>query len=100
MYSGAVYLKNSIFKYWKERDPNDSVGEELPYSIPEPAKTLIRDNVIGAIIQAPPLIRYIGHVTLKLRLSSDDWSIVDPYHMIILMTPYCTLVLICNCMHV
>ena len=49
-------MKNSIFKYWKERDPNDSVGEELPYSIPEPVKALIRENVIGAIIQAPALI--------------------------------------------
>ena len=54
--TGAVYLKNSIFKYWKERDPNDSVGEELPYSIPEQVKAIIRENVIGAIIQAPPLI--------------------------------------------
>ena len=53
---GAVYLKNSIFKYWKECDPNDSVGDELPYSIPEQVKALIRENVIRAIIQAPPLI--------------------------------------------
>ena len=56
-HAGAVYLKNSIFRYWKDRDPSDSVGEELPYSIPEAAKALIRENVIGAIIQAPTLIR-------------------------------------------
>ena len=55
-FPGAVYLKNSIFRYWKEHDPSEAVGEELPYCIPEAAKSLIRENVIGAIIQAPPLI--------------------------------------------
>ena len=49
-------MKNSIFRYWKERDPSEAVGEELPYCIPEAAKTLIRENVIRAIIQAPMLI--------------------------------------------
>ena len=53
---GAVYLKNSIFRYWKERDPSEAVDEELPYCIPEAAKALIRENIIGAIIQAPVLI--------------------------------------------
>ena len=56
-YKGAVYLKNTIFKYWKERDQTEVVGNELPYCIPEPSKTLIRENIIGAIIQSPTLIR-------------------------------------------
>ena len=57
--AGAVYLKNCVFKYWKPHDPSD-VGDELPpYSIPEQAKSLIRDNIVGAIIRTPLLIRCV-----------------------------------------
>ena len=46
-----------MYKYWKERDAAEVSGDELPaYCIPEQAKAVIRDNIIGAIIQAPPLI--------------------------------------------
>ena len=59
MSAGAVYLKNCVFKYWKPHDPSD-VGDELPpYSIPEQAKSLIRDNIVGAIIHTPLLIRCV-----------------------------------------
>jgi len=61
-----VYLKNCVFKYWKPHDPSD-VGDELPpYSIPEQAKSLIRDNIVGAIIHTPLLIRCIPWYTLLL----------------------------------
>lgn len=54
---GAVYLKNCVYKYWKEREPGEvSIGTELPYSIPEQSKAIIRDNIIGGIIQSPTLI--------------------------------------------
>jgi len=64
MSAGAVYLKNCMFKYWKPHDPSD-VGDELPpYSIPEQAKSLIRDNIVGAIIRTPLLIRCVPWYTL------------------------------------
>ena len=64
MSAGAVYLKNCVFKYWKPHDPSD-VGDELPpYSIPEQAKSLIRDNIVGAIIRTPLLIRCVPWYTL------------------------------------
>ncbi len=53
--SGAVYLKNCVYKYWKDREAAE-VGDELPYSIPEAAKALIRENIVGAIIQSPMII--------------------------------------------
>lgn len=55
-----MYLKNCVGKYWKDREPEDVVaGGELPYCIPEQAKALIRDNIIGAIIQSPTLIWWV-----------------------------------------
>ncbi len=51
---GAIYLKNCMGKYWRDREPGDD--NELPCPIPEQSKTLIRDNIIASIIQSPPLI--------------------------------------------
>ena len=50
--SGAIYLKNCIFRYWKREE---SEGEEM-YAISEVAKVFIRDNIVGAIIKSPLLI--------------------------------------------
>ena len=66
--TGAVYLKNCVFKYWKPLEPGEfgggpveaNSGEELPpYSIPEQSKGLIRDNIVGAVIRTPLLIRCV-----------------------------------------
>ena len=45
---GAVYLKNSIFKYWREADPGDTDADATAYS--EQAKTIVRENIVNAII--------------------------------------------------
>ena len=65
--TGAVYLKNCVFKYWKPLDLGEvggsaeaNSGEELPpYSIPEQSKSLIRENIVGAVIHTPLLIRCV-----------------------------------------
>ena len=59
-----MYLKNCVFKYWKPLDLGEvggsaeaNSGEELPpYSIPEQSKSLIRENIVGAVIHTPLLI--------------------------------------------
>lgn len=52
---GAVYLKNCIFKYWKDRDSGDT--DVNFYTIPEQAKAIVREHVVNAIIQTPQIIR-------------------------------------------
>ncbi len=54
LHVGAVYLKNCMGKYWKDRESGDD--NELPCPIPEQSKNLIRDNIIASIIQSPPII--------------------------------------------
>ena len=54
--SGAIYLKNCVYKYWRDREGVVEVGEEPPYSIPEEAKVFIRGNIVAGIIQSPTLI--------------------------------------------
>ena len=72
--TGAVYLKNCVFKYWKPLEPGEfgggpveaNSGEELPpYSIPEQSKGLIRDNIVGAVIHTPLLIRCVHCAVLS-----------------------------------
>jgi hypothetical protein len=53
--AGAVYLKNCIFRYWKNEEPLPE-GEEAPYSIPDVAKAFIRENIVGAIIKSPVFV--------------------------------------------
>ena len=64
---GAVYLKNYIHKYWKEKEAVD--GEETVYTIPEGPKSLIRENIVEAIIQTPHLI----------RLSKSEEECISPH---------------------
>ncbi|CAH1257344.1 IPO7 [Branchiostoma lanceolatum] len=53
--AGVIYLKNMISQYWHERHSN--VGEPLVFNIHEQDRTLIRNNLVEAIIQAPDLVR-------------------------------------------
>lgn len=76
--TGAVYLKNCVFKYWKPLDLGEvggsaeaNSGEELPpYSIPEQSKSLIRENIVGAVIHTPLLIGCVQCSSLHM------WSLM------------------------
>ena len=48
-------MKNCVFKYWREKDPADT--DENFYTIPEHPKSIVRDHIVNAIIQTPPIIR-------------------------------------------
>ena len=53
--AASVYLKNMVYRYWKERETVE--GEEPYYCIPEPTKQVLRANLVEAIIRVHPLVR-------------------------------------------
>ena len=53
----AVYMKNSVVKHWKERDPDDTSKEEF-FCIEERSKAVVREHIIKAIIETSPSIRW------------------------------------------
>ena len=55
--TAAVYLKNTVFKFWKGKEANELAEGEQPYSIDEESRTVIRENVVASIIQSPLNIR-------------------------------------------
>ena len=53
---GAIYLKNTINKYWKVRitkDPSEAV-----YVIRDDEKAIVRQHIVEAVVQSPTRIRY------------------------------------------
>ena len=50
--AGAIFLKNMVVDHWELRE--NTVD---PFEIPEPDKVAIRDNVVDAVVHAPPLLR-------------------------------------------
>jgi importin-8 len=56
--AGAIYLKNMVNQFWIERKV-DKPNELVPFFLPESDKTLIRDNLIEALIHSPDPIRYL-----------------------------------------
>ena len=53
--AGVIYLKNMITQFWKDQDYNP--GDEIPFSIHEQDRVLIRESVIDAIVHAPEIVR-------------------------------------------
>ena len=56
-FSAALYLKNTIVKYWKAEETNELAEGEEPFSLDEQSKAELRDKVVGAIIQCPLISR-------------------------------------------
>jgi len=52
----AVYLKNTVVKYWKEREAGELEENEVPFCIDDTSKAVLREHIIKAIIQTPPSI--------------------------------------------
>ena len=64
VFIGAVYLKNSVVKNWKEKDKSDLQENEQQFCIEECSKAVVRDHIIKAIIETPPSIR-LGNEGVK-----------------------------------
>ena len=54
--AAVIYLKNTITQSWEEK-PASNASDPVPFSIHESDKVQIRDNLIEAVIGAPPPIR-------------------------------------------
>lgn len=53
----ALYLKNTIVKSWKETEPDDLTEGEQAFCLDDQSKVVLRENIMGAIIQSPLIIR-------------------------------------------
>lgn len=60
LFVAAVYLKNSVVKFWKERDSSELEENEQPFCIDDSSKAVVREHIVKAIIQTPPSIRCGG----------------------------------------
>lgn len=77
--SGAIYLKNTVNKYWKQRTNKES--KDILYCIPEEAKAIIRQNIIEGIIQTPLKINKQLCVCLDTIVRQDfpdKWTDIVP----------------------
>ena len=59
MVAGVVYLKNMVTRYWEVKE-RESLSDPIPFSIHELDKTVIRENLVNAVISAPLAIRLVG----------------------------------------
>uniref|UniRef100_H2ZR06 Importin N-terminal domain-containing protein n=1 Tax=Ciona savignyi TaxID=51511 RepID=H2ZR06_CIOSA len=55
--SGAIYLKNMCVQSWHERSDKDGTPVTDVFSIHENDRSVIRTNIVKAIIHAPDIIR-------------------------------------------
>lgn len=53
--AGAIYLKNVVTASWQDRETKP--GEPMPFAVHEQDRTVIRENIVDAIVHAPELIR-------------------------------------------
>ena len=55
--AAVIYLKNTITQSWEEKQPSNPT-DPVPFSIHESDKVQIRENLVEAVVAAPPPIRY------------------------------------------
>lgn len=51
----AIYVKNFITRYWLEKEVEGSAGQ-MEFSIHEQDRTLVRNNIVESLIQAPGVL--------------------------------------------
>ena len=49
----SIHFKNFIAKNWSPSEPGE------PQRILETDKAMVRDHILGFIVQVPPLLRYV-----------------------------------------
>lgn len=54
--AGSIYLKNVIINNWVDQETK--IGEQIPFSIHEQDRGMIRASIVDALVHAPELIRY------------------------------------------
>ena len=66
--SGAVYLKNMCTQSWHDRVDSHGTQVSDVFSIHENDRSVIRENVVEAIIHAPDIIRYVAFVDKSIAI--------------------------------
>lgn len=51
----AIYVKNFITRYWLEKEVEGNAGQ-MEFSIHEQDRTLVRNNIVESLIQAPGVL--------------------------------------------
>ena len=54
---GVIYFKNLISQSWAERDASGEPAQEIPFSIHEQDRAMIRDSIVEAVVHSPDLIK-------------------------------------------
>lgn len=54
--AAVIYLKNTITQSWEEKQPSNP-SDPVPFNIHETDKVQIRENLVEAVVNAPPPIR-------------------------------------------
>ena len=55
--AGVIYLKNLVSTSWVQREYDAKAGEEVPFSVHEQDKGMLRENLVPAIVQAQDVLR-------------------------------------------
>lgn len=55
--AAAVYLKNLVISHWADPPEPSTPGAPLDFSIHEQDRAMLRDSLVDAVVQSPPLIR-------------------------------------------
>lgn len=54
-----------VTRYWEDKE-RESINDPIPFSIHEQDRTIIRQNIINAIISSPLAIRYVVYMCVDL----------------------------------
>ena len=54
--AGVIYLKNMVSGSWVEREA-EVAGQQIPFSVHEQDRAVVRENMVEAVVQAPDILR-------------------------------------------
>lgn len=81
--AGVLYLKNLVMTGWVEKDRED--GEIPSFTLHEQDRSMLRDAIVDAIVQAPDILKVQLCTCLKTMIKYDfptKWTqIVDKIHI-------------------
>ncbi|XP_028967822.1 importin-7 [Galendromus occidentalis] len=69
--AAAVYLKNLVVAHWADPPEPVTPGAALEFSIHEQDRSMLRDSLVDAVVQSPPLIRSQMAVCVIIVIKRD-----------------------------
>ena len=89
--AGAIFFKNLVINHWADRqyDPKED-GPDIPFSVHEQDRGLIRENLVQAVVSSPPALQVQLAICVCQIIKHDfpgRWpQVVDSIH-VFLQTP-------------